>query len=326
MEIDTQFPTKLETISDAPEPLRGALVDGLLSGEPVRLLVHSPAFLVGAEKLPATVLAVTKNGWLLASETEDGGATLQKSDFGDILFLDLKSILLSGWLRISFAAVDALSSATVRFETVWDEFYHEAIELMLAGSDPALPAAAETGRNEASTFEAWPMKFRNEAQRYWPKGQPLLAAVQWPAMVDELQGQIAPAGALLITGRELVLILDEKESSAKDSSTEEPKERRTEQVAPPQSEASTETLLVPVAEDADIDSDQLPGDVYEFGENILFVPRVRLRGFDVSHREHFAVLTLEIHAAHGGEKLEVVFPSDHEKDVLKAMKQVSLSP
>jgi hypothetical protein len=145
-------------------------------------------------------------------------------------------------------------------------------------------------------------------------------------MVDELQGQIAPAGALLITGRELVLILDEKESSAKDSSTEEPKERRTEQVAPPQSEASTETLLVPVAEDADIDSDQLPGDVYEFGENILFVPRVRLRGFDVSHREHFAVLTLEIHAAHGGEKLEVVFPSDHEKDVLKAMKQVSLSP
>jgi hypothetical protein len=42
------------------------------------------------------VLAVTNNGWLLASETEDGGATVEKSNFSDTLFLELKSILLLG--------------------------------------------------------------------------------------------------------------------------------------------------------------------------------------------------------------------------------------
>jgi hypothetical protein len=46
----------------------------------------------------------------------------------------------------------------------------------------------------------------------------------------------------------------------------------------------------------------------------------------VSHRESFGVLALQVHAAHGGEKLEVTFPSDHEMAVTKAMKQMLLSP
>jgi hypothetical protein len=41
-------------------------------------------------------LAVTDKGWLLVSEIEDGGAHVEKSDFGDTLFLDLASILLLG--------------------------------------------------------------------------------------------------------------------------------------------------------------------------------------------------------------------------------------
>ena len=116
MEIDTPFPTKLDTVSDAPEPLRSALVESLPSGEPVRLLVHAPAFPTGDEKSPATVLAVTNTGWLVASESEDGGATLEKSDFNDTLFLELTSILLLGQLGISFAAADpsALRNDKVR--------------------------------------------------------------------------------------------------------------------------------------------------------------------------------------------------------------------
>src|SRR3982074_3613863 len=104
MEIDTRFPTKLNTVSDAPEPLRSALVESFPSGEPVRLLVHAPAFLTGDEQSPATVLAVTNNGWLVASETEDGGAALEESDFSDTLFLELTSVLLSGQLRIFYTA------------------------------------------------------------------------------------------------------------------------------------------------------------------------------------------------------------------------------
>jgi hypothetical protein len=170
MEIDPRFPTKLSTVSDAPEPLRSALAASLPSGESTRLLVHAPAFATGDEKTPATVLAVTNNSWLVASETEGDGAAVEKSKFSDTLYLELKSILLLGQLRICFAAVDKSYSVTIRFETVEDHFYREAIDLILAGIDPALTGTVEQGQSEASMFEGWPMKIRNEAQRLLAQG------------------------------------------------------------------------------------------------------------------------------------------------------------
>jgi hypothetical protein len=41
----------------------------------------------------------------------------------------------------------------------------------------------------------------------------------------------------------------------------------------------------------------------------------------VSHQERFSVLALGAHARHGDEKLEVLFPSGHEKAVTKALEQ-----
>jgi hypothetical protein len=287
MEIDTRFPTRLNALSDAPDPLRSALVESLPSGEPVRLLVHAPAF-AAEEKSPATVLAVTNNSWLLASETEDGGAAVEKSNFSDVLFLELKSILLLGQLRISFATVDKSHSVTIRFETVEDEVYREAIDLILAGVDPALTGAAEKGRSEASMLEAWPMKIRNEAQRYWPKGQRFLAAIQWPAVLGGSQEELAPAGALLVTERELVVISEEKEFAAE---------------RPPDARPAEETKAI-------------------FGGIIAFVPRVRLKDFSVSHRESLGVLALQVNGAHGGEKLEITFPSGDEKAVSNAIEQM----
>ena len=287
MKIDPHFPTKLDTVSDAPEPLRSELVKSLPSKEPVRLLVYAPAFPTGDEKSPATLLAVTNNGWLVASETEDGGAALVKSDFSNTLFFELTSILLLGQLIISFSEEGKAHSVTITFERVEDEFYHKAIDLMLAGIDPALTGVAMTDRSEASMFQAWSMKIRNEAHRFSPRGQRLLAAVQWPAISGGAHHQLAPAGALLIAERELVVISEEKNASVESSSAEDLKEK--------------------------------------FGGVITFVPRVRLADFHVSHQESFDVLALELHAAHGGQKLEIIFPSDEEKAVRKAMEQMLLS-
>jgi len=290
MEIDTRFPTRLGTISDAPDPLRSALAKNLPSGEPVRLLVHAPAFAT-EEKSPATVLAVTNNGWLVASETEDGAAAVEKSNFSDVLFLELKSVLLLGQLRISFATVDKSHSVTIKFETVEDEAYREAIDLILAGVDPALTGAAEKSRSEASMFEGWPMKIRNEAQRYWPMGQRFLAAIQWPAVLGGSPEELAPAGALLVTERELVVISEEKEFAGE---------------RPPEARPADESKAI-------------------FGGIITFVPRARLKDFSVSHRESLGVLALQVNGAHGGEKLEVAFPSGDEKAVSNAMEQMLLS-
>jgi hypothetical protein len=83
----------------------------------------------------------------VASETEGDGAAVEKSKFSDTLYLELKSILLLGQLRICFAAVDKPYSVTIRFETVEDHFYREAIDLILAGIDPALSGTVEEGRH-----------------------------------------------------------------------------------------------------------------------------------------------------------------------------------
>jgi hypothetical protein len=284
MEIDTRFPTRLDTVSDAPEPFRRVLLESLPSREPVRLLVHAPAFTTEDQRWPATVFAVTNDGWLLASENEEGGAALEKSDFSDTLFLELTSIFLFGELRICFAAVSTSYSVTIKFATVEDEPYREAIGLILAGMDPALSGVAGKDRSEAALFEGWSMKIRNVAQHFSPTGQRFLAALQWPAILGGHKRQLAPHGALLITERELVAISEAKEASAESSSAEELKEK--------------------------------------FGGIITFVPRVRISDFHVSHQEGFDVLALELRAGHGGEKLEIIFPSNEEAVVRKAMEQL----
>ena len=306
MNIDTRFPTKLNTVSDAPEPLRSELVKSLNSNEPVHLLVHAPAFPTGDQKSPATVLVITNNGWLVASETEDGGVALVRSDFSNTLFFELTSILLLGQLIIAFSEAGEARSVTINFERVEDEFYHEAIDLMLGGIDPARTAVAG-GPNETSMFEGWPMKFRNEAQRYWPRGQRLLAAIQWPAN----QRQLAPAGALLMTERELVLLSEGKMSSEVASSSDEPEETPPTPVPP---------KVVNPAE-----TPSAPGNVYEFADTITFVPLARLADFQVSHQEN-GLLTLQLATSQGGEKLEISFPSDHEDAVLKGMEKIKPAP
>jgi hypothetical protein len=278
MEIDSRFPSKLDSVSDAPEPLRSAVAENCPSPESVRLVVHAPAFSTVDETSPATVLAVTDSGWVVASETEEGSASTEKSNFSDTLFLELTSILLSGQLSICFATVGTSYSATIKFDTVGEEFYREATDLMLNGIDQTVASRSENGGDAASISETWPMKFRIEAERYRPKGQRLLAATQWPAIFGGFERELAPAGALLITEREVVLISEEKASPRQHS-----------------------------------------GDLHEFGGIITYFPLVRLADFHVSHHERFGVLALQVHATHGGEKLEIIFPSDHERAVSQAM-------
>ena len=283
MDIDARFPSKLDTVHDAPEPFRSALVNNVPSHESVRLIVYAPALVVD-ERLPATVLAVTDKSWLIASETEGGATTsIEKSDFSDTLFLELASILLSDQLKIHFARVGTSYSATTTFEAVGEDLYREAIDFMLNGIDPTPSPAVEDERDHALISETWPIKFRTEAHRSRPKGQRLLGAIQWPAIFGGFQRELCPAGALLVTKRELVLISEEKTSPRQHS-----------------------------------------GDLHKFGGIITHFPVVRLADLRVYHQERFGVLALQVHATHGGEKLEIIFPSDQEEAVSKALAQVMI--
>jgi hypothetical protein len=47
-----------------------------------------------------------------------------------------------------------------------------------------------------------------------------------------------------------------------------------------------------------------------------------LRDFQLTQHQRFDVLALQVHSIHGGEKLEIVFPADHERALSEAMEQV----
>jgi hypothetical protein len=287
MDIDKNFPTKLPSVDDVPEPFLGALKDRISSKEHLQSLVYSPVFstlenlppsstpVTRAQILaPATVLAVLDDRWLIATEEEDG-IKVEESSFADTLFLELTSILLSGELKIYFAAVGTYYVSTLPFNTVGEEVYREAIGLILDGVDQRKSTSYDDNRSLLGT---WPLKFRLEAERYLPKRQRLITATRWTNLNNEFDYALCPSGALLITERELVSISEQK--------------------AYPR---------------------QHPGDLHKFGGIISYFPLIHLSDFHISHHGHFDVLELLIHAPHGSEKLEIPFPADREKAVFKTM-------
>jgi hypothetical protein len=287
MDIDHNFPTKLPSVDDVPEPFHGALKSRISPKEDVQALIYSPAFSTlgnlpedatpinpGQIFAPASLLAVLDDRWLVATEEEDA-VKVEESSFVDTLFLELTSILLSGELKIFFAAVGTYYVSTLSFNTVGEEVYREAIGLILDGIDQTKSTSYD---KNGSLLRSWPLKFRLEAERYCPRGQRLTTATRWTSLNGELEDALCPSAALLITERELVFISEHK--------------------AFPR---------------------QHVGDLHKFGGIISYFPLIRLSDFHISHHGHFGVLALLIHAAHGAEKIEIAFPSDREKAVQKTM-------
>jgi hypothetical protein len=290
MDVDNRFPTKLERLDDVPGPFRRALKENIPAEQSVRLLIHTPAF-TSADELspetvmagpptifaPATVLAVVDNGWLVATEGENS-IEVEKCSFSDTLFLELTSILLSGELKIYFASIGTCYPVMIQFNTVGESLYREATGLIIDGIDETVAPLPEA--DVVTGFETWPMKFRLEAERYRPKGRRILAATQWPAVIGGFERELSPAGALLVTERELVVISEQKTSPR-----------------------------------------QHFGDLHKFGGIITYFPLLRLADFHISHHGRFGVLALRVHATHGWENLEFVFPAYREKSVAKAMQR-----
>jgi hypothetical protein len=129
------YPRKLESILEAPEQFSEALRSHLSASDGSRLILYAPSASVGEEKVPATVLVVSDDGWLLASENQDGDVSVEKCKFNDSLFLELTSIVLWGQLKIDYASTGTSYSAVTRFSTVEERLYREAIDLVLDGID-----------------------------------------------------------------------------------------------------------------------------------------------------------------------------------------------
>jgi hypothetical protein len=208
MDIDEIFPTKLQTVDDLPEAFRSALKNRISPCEREYLLIYSPAF-SAVNELPATVLAVLKDRWLVASEDERG-VRIQHSTFDETLCLQLSSTLLSGELKIFFASAGRHYVATIAFNDVREALYREAVNLILDGIDASPSVKALADDQPQPLVNGWPMKYRLEAKRCQPAGQSLIAATRWNPVTTGFERKLSPAGALLVTARTMVSILDQE--------------------------------------------------------------------------------------------------------------------
>ena len=274
--LSGRFPSKLASIEQVPEPLRSAVV-GRTGRDNLRLIVFGPAGKRLGTRTPATLLVVQDEDWLLAKDAEDGSVNVTRCDFANTLLVELTSILLHGQLKIDFAADGRAQFVTAEFNTVMEEYYREATQMLLDGADdvPTPPGGAGNG---SALFETLPMKLHNALLQYRPLGQRLLELVRWPATFAGkyrwLQHEIASEAMLALTDRELLFISEEHASEG--------------------SRSKQQT---------------------KYGKIVTYCPLSRLTDVRLNEYELLDTLDVELRVAQGSEKLKISFPREKKDDV-----------
>jgi len=227
------------------------------------------------------MLALTDQRWLIFEEEEDESVSVSEAAFDDTLLVELTEILLFGQLEIGFASGGEAQSSAVQFNTSMDKPYREAVQLVLNGIQRLLPLAHDADSGQAAlSLSEWPLKVRNDILKSVPQGRRVLFATHWPAVRSS-------AGY-----------------------------RR--ELAPAAALVITESEIILVAEPS---AGHLfkPRKDKKFGRIVTYFPLARLAQHRISHHEQFRLLELEAHASHGGEKLQIMFPSSHESEVSELM-------
>jgi hypothetical protein len=212
--VGDRFASKLASVDEAPEPLRNALAAALNPDDIPRLLVFAPANRIINKQSPATLLAVLDSGWVVVSGTEETQPSAAHCNFANTLLVELTSILLYGRLRIDFGLNGRAQSTTAQFNTVTEGLYQEATQIILNRMD-RVSAIVPCDSNELyPALGSLPLNFGNALMKFLPMGQRVLDVVHWPSVVGRRsrwrRQELAPAAALALTDRELLLVSEEK--------------------------------------------------------------------------------------------------------------------
>jgi len=207
-----QFPTSLTRIEDSPTPFREALLQRIHENENVRHLIFSPEFGAAKFRALASLLCVTDRRWLIVLRESDGSTIVDESSFDSTLLVELTIILLYGQLKIDFVLNGEARTTALQFNAVMQHVYSEVIQDILDAIDGKEHASTSPDWSRSSIFMGWPIKFRNFSIIYMPEKSQLLDAVYWNEIRGGFSRELAPAVAMLLTDRHIVLIAEEKSS------------------------------------------------------------------------------------------------------------------
>lgn len=277
MVTDNRPAMRAMRVEETPEPFRRLLWVHFSPQDPIRLLAFSPSRTSQGVRSPATLLTLSDRRWLLISDDEYGRLAVVECAYDDTLLVELTEILLYGQLRIDFAAGGESRACHVEFNTVMDGLYRAAAREILRGIERRTTLAPAENPPSVPGIETWPIAFRNAVPELLPKGR-LVGAVRWPAVHGGFGRELAPAAALLITDREILLVSEEKAWST----------------GPRQA---------------------------KYGRVATYFPLARLARFGFREGERLSILDLEMHAIHGGETLQIPFPSERAQEVAHVVEQ-----
>jgi hypothetical protein len=215
------FAAKLNSVDDAPEPLRDAMRSALHSHDTIQLLIFGPSQRTIGEAGPASLMAILEREWIIVTFCEDAGTQIYRCDFDDTLLLEMTDILLYGKLRVHFCSADRVHSVAIFFNTVMTQLYQQAIQLLLEGMDKPRQLAFREGRVLRAAVKDLPLKFKNGVANYLPDGQRVLELIHSPAVLRRrlaiFQRELSPEGVLVLTDKQLLFIAEEAARSGRHS-------------------------------------------------------------------------------------------------------------
>jgi hypothetical protein len=207
-----QFPTSATRIEDTPPPFREALLQRIYENESVRHLIFSPEFGAAKFRALASLLCVTDRRWLIVLRESDGSTIVHESSFDSTLLVELTIILLYGQLKMDFVLNGEARTTALQFNAVMQHVYSKAVQDILDAIDGKENASANPHCGRSPIVMGWPLKFRNFSIIYMPEKSQLLDGVCWNEIRGGFSRELAPAVAMLLTDRHIVLIAEEKSS------------------------------------------------------------------------------------------------------------------
>jgi hypothetical protein len=208
-----QFSCRAKNIDDVPSPFREVLTQRIEPEESIRHLIFSPQFSTGRFRTSASLFCVMDRRWMMFLGEDEACTKVAEASFEETSLVELTIILLYGQLKIDFYKEGKAQSAMLNFNTVMDYIYLEAIRDILDEIDGIENASLDPERKGNPLIRDWPLKFKNAAVTYIPRGSKLMDGVDWNTIFGSFRRELAPAGALLLTNRHLMFISEDKSSS-----------------------------------------------------------------------------------------------------------------
>jgi hypothetical protein len=120
-------------------------------------------------------------------------------------------LLLYGRFKVEFAHRGVTQSVSIEFSIVAEPSYRRAAALVLAGASLAGNRGCDAQARNAPqlNLDSWPVGLRDAVAASILPGRPARMGAWWPGIHGSIGSRMAPAGAAISAGAELVIVVQD---------------------------------------------------------------------------------------------------------------------